>query len=216
MSRYDDLVHSRDAMIRLLLGGIAILTLLLLVALVGWSRAPQHIRLHYPPDLAGGAVQRVGDIPKANLYTFAYYIFQQLTRWPVDGSDDYYRQIHRLRGYFTPACFEERLQDLAAREREISGRVRSVWEIPGRGFANARVQAVGPNQWVVGLDLHVQETYRGERVKDRLIHYPLRVVAYDVDPETNPWGLALDCLAAVPRVIEVEQGDNSAHPGESL
>ena len=95
------------------------------------------------------------------------------------------------------------MQDLDEREREINGRQRSVWEIPGRGFSNARVQVVAPNQWVVGLDLHVQETYRGERVKDRLIHYPLRVVAYDVDPQANPWGLALDCLADVPRVIEI-------------
>ncbi len=211
MSRYDDLVHARDATIRLLLGGIVLLAVLLFVALVGWSRAPDHIRLHYPPDLSKGAVQTIGDIPKVNLYTFAYYVFQQLNRWPVDGREDYYTQIHRLRAYFTPGCFDERLADLEAREREIDGRQRSVWEIPGRGFNNARVQVVAPNQWVVGLDLHVQETYRGERVKDRLIHYPLRVVAYDVDPESNPWGLALDCLADVPRVIEIhdagEEGD---------
>jgi integrating conjugative element protein (TIGR03746 family) len=203
MSRYDNLVHARDATIRLLLGMVALLALLLLVALVGWSRAPDHIRLHYPPDLGKGAVQTIGDIPKASLYTFAYYVFQQLNRWPVDGKADYHDQLHRLRAYFTPACFEERLQDLASREREIAGRVRSVWEIPGRGFENGRVQVVAANQWLVGLDLHVQETYRGERVKDRLIHYPLRVVAYDVDPQSNPWGLALDCLADVPRVIEV-------------
>ena len=203
MSRYDSLVHSKDAMIRLLLGVLAILSLLLLVALVGWSRAPDNIRLHYPPDLSRGAVQQLGDIPKASIYVFAHYVFQQLNRWPTDGKEDYYNQIHSLRAFFTPACFEERLQDLDEREREINGRQRSVWEIPGRGFSNARVQVVAPNQWVVGLDLHVQETYRGERVKDRLIHYPLRVVAYDVDPQANPWGLALDCLADVPRVIEI-------------
>jgi len=204
MSRYDSLVHSKEATIRLMAGMLALLSLLLLVALVGWSRAPANIRLHYPPDLSKGAVQQVGDIPKASLYVFAYYVFQQLNRWPVDGRTDYHDQIHRLRAYFTPACFEQRLQDLGEREREIQGRQRSVWEIPGRGFSNARVQVVAANQWVVGLDLHVQETYRGERIKDRLIHYPLRVVAYDVDPATNPWGLALDCLADVPRVIEVD------------
>ena len=211
MSRYDSLVHSKEAMIRLLLGVLAVLSLLLLIALLGWSRAPANIRLHYPPDLSRGAVQQLGDIPKASIYVFAHYVFQQLNRWPVDGREDYYDQIHRLQAFFTPACFDERLQDLHARAREIDGRQRSVWEIPGRGFSNARVQVVAPDQWVVGLDLHVQETYRGERIKDRLIHYPLRVVAYDVDPQANPWGLALDCLAEVPRVIEItaSEGDQA-------
>ena len=60
---------------------------------------------------------------------------------------------------------------------------------------------------MVGLDLHVQETYRGERVKDRLIHFPVSVVTYDVDPELNPWGLALDCYAAAPRRIEVVEDE---------
>mgnify|MGYP003381828112 CR=1 FL=1 len=78
MSQYDNLVHSKEAMIRLLYGVVALLAMLLLVALLGWSRAPDNIRLHYPPDLSRGAVQNLGDIPKVTIYTFAYYIFQQL------------------------------------------------------------------------------------------------------------------------------------------
>jgi len=44
-------------------------------------------------------------------------------------------------------------------------------------------------------------------VKDRLIHFPIRVVRYAVDPELNPWGLALDCYAAAPRRIQVTQDE---------
>ena len=43
----------------------------------------------------------------------------------------------------------------------------------------------------------------GERVKSRAVAYPVRVVRFDVDRELNPWGLALDCLAGVPRAIEL-------------
>ena len=207
MSRYDNLVHTKDRMIRLLLGAVGVLVSLLVLALVGWARAPSSITLYYPPDLSAGAQQQLGDIPKANIYGFTFYIFQQLNRWPSDGQEDYFERIHGLQNYLTPACFEERLSDYDARNRnnELNGRSRAVWEIPGRGFSIERVQATSNTSWVVGLDLHVQETYRGEPVKDRLIHFPVNVVSYDVDPELNPWGLALDCYAATPRRIEVAE-----------
>ncbi|MFV0278726.1 MAG: DUF2895 family protein [Parahaliea sp.] len=70
MSRYDSLVHSKDAMIRLLLGVLAILSLLLLVALVGWSRAPDNIRLHYPPCMDSSSfASTLSDCVKVRLPT---------------------------------------------------------------------------------------------------------------------------------------------------
>ena len=42
------------------------------------------------------------------------------------------------------------------------------------------------------LDMELIETVRGMTVKNPIIRYPLRVVRYAVDPELNPWGLALD------------------------
>lgn len=209
MSRYDNLVHTKDAMIQLLRVAVGVLVLLLVLALVGWARAPSSITLHYPPDLSTSVQQPLGEVPKANVYGFTFYIFQQLNRWPNDGQDDYVGRIHSLKHYLTPGCFEERLSDYDARSRnnELQGRARAVWEIPGRGFSLQRVTATSNASWVVGLDLHVQETYRGERVKDRLIHFPVSVVRYDVDPELNPWGLALDCYAAAPRRIDVTEED---------
>lgn len=205
MSRYDNLVHSKESTIRLLLGAVGVLILLLVISLIGWSRAPSAITLHYPPDISTGAMQSLGKVPKANVYSFAFYIFQQLNRWPNDGQTDYFERIHSLKNYLTPACFEERLADHTARDRnnELVGRSRAVWKIPGRGYSAQRVRTESEDNWVVGLDLHVQETYRGERVKDRVIHFPIKVVRYGVDPELNPWGLALDCYAQVPRQIEM-------------
>ena len=76
-------------------------------------------------------------------------------------------------------------------------------EIPGRGYATDRVYDEGAGSWIVSLDLQIEETVLGQPVKTRLAAYPVRVVRYDVDRELNPWGLALDCLADVPRVIEL-------------
>lgn len=210
MSQYDSLVHSKDRIILLLQVVAAGLATLLVFAMLGWSMAPTRLTLHYPPDLTAGAVQQAGEVPKANIYGFTFYIFQQLNRWAEDGRDDYYNQIHRLKNYMTPSCFEDRLSDYDERDNrnELSGRTRAVWEIPGRGFNVKRVVATSSNSWLVGLDLHVQESYRGERIKDRLIHFPIKVVRYDVDPESNAWGLALNCYATSPRRIEVIEGDD--------
>jgi len=215
VSEYNNLVHAKDHTIKLMGFGLATMALLLALTVVGWMQAPSQITLHYPPDLSAGATQGVGDIPKANLYSFSFYIFQQLNRWPTDGREDYFERIHNLQEYLTPACFEERLADYEYRNRnnELAGRVRAVWEIPGRGFSFGRVKATSSDSWVVGLDFHVQETLRGEKVKDRLIHFPLNVVTYDVDPQLNPWGLALDCYASSPRVIEVNAEDGSNSDG---
>ncbi len=37
MSRYDNLVHTKDTMIKGLLGAVLVLVLLLVLALVGWA-----------------------------------------------------------------------------------------------------------------------------------------------------------------------------------
>jgi hypothetical protein len=29
-------------------------------------------------------------------------------------------------------------------------------------------------------------------------------VSYSVDPQLNPWGLAIDCYASAPRAIEID------------
>ena len=47
VSRYDNLVHTKDTMIKGLLGAVLVLVLLLVLALVGWARAPSAITLSH-------------------------------------------------------------------------------------------------------------------------------------------------------------------------
>jgi hypothetical protein len=43
-------------------------------------------------------------------------------------------------------------------------------------------------------------------VKKTAIRYPLRIVSLSVDPEANPWGLALDGFASEgPRRLEASE-----------
>ena len=54
------------------------------------------------------------------------------------------------------------------------------------------MDVLGEQSWIVWLDLELLESVKGMTVKHTTIRYPLRVVHYAVDLETNPWGLALD------------------------
>jgi integrating conjugative element protein (TIGR03746 family) len=187
---------------------------LLLAVIVGfwiaWMRMPSSITVHIPPDLRAGAVLELQEVPRANVYAFAVYVFQQLNRWPEDGAEDYGKAIFRIAPYLTPAFREALITDLEtkARQGELANRVRSLQPIPGRSFEGRRVDIIGSDTWVVWLDLELNESVKGMPVKQTAIRYPLRVVRYPVDAEANPWGLALDGFAGdgPTRIDESESG----------
>ena len=206
LSRYrNELAGQREA-VRALWGAVGVALVCAVAMGIGWMTAPSSLRIHIPPDLTAGAMVAPDAPARPHIYTFALYIWQQLYRWPSDGAREYRAKLDALVHFLTPACRQDRLDDYAERNgrRELAGRQRAVWEIPGRRYAAARVFDEGGGSWVVSLDLMIEETVLGERVKSRAVAYPVRVVRYDVDRELNPWGLALDCLAGVPRVIELE------------
>ncbi len=160
---------------------------------MGWRAAPTDIDLHYPPDLRNGATQKLGEVPPANVYAFAHYIFQQINYWPEDGTQDYGKAVFRFAAYLTPQYRQQLLEDL--KERGKAGelqRTRTMAEIPGHGYAENRVDILGNGSWIVWLDLQMTETVNGVPVKQAALRYPLHVVRYDVSRETNPYGLALD------------------------
>lgn len=210
-SKYDNLLAGKDQTIKALWAALSIATLFALLMGAGWMSAPRFIRVHVPPDLDNGAELATHEVGKANVYAFAFYIWQQLNRWENDGVKDYQHKIHTLQHYLTPACRQDRNEDYAERHRqhELYRRERAIWEIPGRHFSADRVHVESDASWVVYLDVRINETMLGEPVKTRFVHYPLRVVRYRIDPELNPFGLAIDCLADKARAIERLESENN-------
>lgn len=177
----------------------------LLVAAVGvvgiyfaWT-TPKSLDLHISPSLQAGDTvsvsHGVAPIAAPNLYAFAYYVWQQINRWQVDGAKDYGKQIYDFQSYLTPRCVAQLRGDLEARSgaSELHMRTRYITEIPGFGFQEARVVPDG-GAWTVLLDMQVSENFRGQPVKDAHIRYPIRVVRFDVDRQRNPFQLAVDCF----------------------
>lgn len=198
MRRYRTEIDNVRAHLRSLWVVIGTQFVVILALWFGWSQAPKQLTVHVPPDLRSGATLSVNEVPAANVYAFAFYIFQQLNRWPDDGAKDYGKAIFRISPYVTPRYRAELMADLdlKGRQGELAYRVRGVHEIAGHGYEERRIDVLAPGVWVVWLDLDLFESVKGMTVKKTAIRYPLRVVSLSVDPEANPWGLALDGFAS--------------------
>ena len=193
MSRYRYQIDAVQHHVRSLWKFIAVLLLLMVAFWVAYLRLPSSLTVHIPPDLRNGARLVYNEIPPANVYTFAFYILQQLNRWPADGAEDYGTAIFRTSAYLTPDFRETLIDDMHTKAQlgELKHRVRSLQAIPGLGFSERRVAIVSDSEWHVWLDVELDESVQGMTVKRTRIRYPLRVVRYAVDAELNPWGLAL-------------------------
>lgn len=215
MSRFRHAVKNRDQHILTLRIACGVLVFFLLLTSIGWIRAPENLTIHNPPDLRSGSTRPWWEVPPPTVYAFAFYIFQQLNAWPKNGEVDYPARIKVLSPYLTPACQDFLSTDAKKRgdSNELTGRVRVVYEIPGRGYQSKAVTVVDRDHWVVHLDLVADEYVSAEPVKRALVRYPLKVVRWDGDTERNPFGLALDCYDGVPQRLEAAPKTPSHKPG---
>ena len=124
MRRYRYEIDNVRAHLRSLWAVIAIQVLVIAALWFGWSRAPERLTVHIPPDLRSGAVLAVDEVSPPNVYAFAFYIFQQLNRWPEDGAKDYGRAIFRVSPYLTPRYRADLIAELLT--SMISGPCRLV------------------------------------------------------------------------------------------
>lgn len=199
---YLDAMATLSASNKSLRASILVVAALGVVGMYLTYRVPKSIDVHLSPNIAAGENVRVRDgeseVPAVNVYGFAYYIWQQINRWQADGFTDYGKQIYYYQSYITPGCRRQLENDMQVRNSsgELRARTRIMSEIPGFGFAPNRVIAQGTSAWTVLLDMQMQESFKGQPVKDIFIRYPIRVVRFDVDREKNPWRLAIDCFGS--------------------
>ena len=198
MQRYRYEIDNVRSHLRSLWAVIALQLLFIAALWIGWMRMPSTITVHIPPDLRSGSVLALDEVPPANVYAFAFYIFQQLNRWPENRAEDYGKAIFRIAAYLTPEFRNQLIADMEAKGKqgELAHRVRSLQAIVDHGYEERRVDILSKDVWVVWLDLELDESVKGMTIKHTRIRYPLRVVRYAVDAEANPWGLALDGFAA--------------------
>ncbi|WP_111748813.1 PFL_4703 family integrating conjugative element protein [Salinisphaera orenii] len=204
MSKFRHGNAARDAHIRTLR---LIIGALLLVAgglWYGWQNAPEQLTVHIPPTLRSGSTRVWWKVPPADVYAFAFYVWQQINRWPDNGRTDYKANIAKYKAYLTPGCRRFLKHDYQARKNrnELQNRVRGVYEIAGQGYQADDVKVLNRDHWVVQLDLNITQYLNGMSVRNTDIRYYLRVIRHDVDASKNPWGLQLDCFARPPKQLD--------------
>ncbi|WP_185265972.1 PFL_4703 family integrating conjugative element protein [Halopseudomonas xiamenensis] len=209
MSQYRNANISRDSHITTLRAICGVLVLACAAMWWGWNQAPKDLTINIPPDLRSGSTQKWWEVPPSTVYAFSFYIWQQLNRWPVNGEADYQRNLHGLQAFFTPACRVTLNEEYEMRRSrsELRGRVRGVFEVPGRGYRPESIKILGQDTWIANLDLVINEQYAGVDVRDVYVRYPLRVVRADVDRERNPFGLQIDCFDGVPQRLNMPGGE---------
>ncbi|EKJ5694504.1 TIGR03746 family integrating conjugative element protein [Salmonella enterica] len=205
MSRFRNALSERDNHIMTLRIACCVLGILAALSMAGWMLAPRDLTVHVPPDLRSGSTQKWWEVPAPTVYSFGFYIFQQLNAWPKNGDADYPARIAQMSPYLTPGCQDFLNKDVTLRRAhdELRDRVRMVYEIPMQGYNSNSVRETSSDSWVVNLDLVADEYFHAVLVKRALTRYPLRVVKWEGDPVRNPFGLALDCYAGTPQRLQV-------------
>ncbi|MCD5976774.1 PFL_4703 family integrating conjugative element protein [Pseudomonas quasicaspiana] len=204
MSRFKNEVSRLEAHVMTLRIGVGLFFVVAILMGLGWWSAPRDMTVHVPPDLRSGSTRKWWEVPPETVYTFGFYIFQQLNRWPTNGEEDYPRNLRQLAPFLTPGCKTQLEAEFEERRAggELRKRTRGVYEIPERGYSDnptLRVKTLGNDAWIVNLDLTADEYYGSEKVKRALVRYPLHVIRMDTDPERNPFGLLLNCYSGKPQ-----------------
>jgi integrating conjugative element protein (TIGR03746 family) len=215
MSRFKNEIEHLKAHIQTLRLGAGLLFGLAVAMGIGWWSSPRDLTIHVPPDLRSGSTRKWWDVPPENVYAFAWYVWQQLQRWPVNGEEDYTKNIRSLSAYLTPGCKAFLQDDYSVRMKagELRQRTRGIYELPGRSYGSAptlRVKTISDRDWIVTLDVEANEYFGSEPVKRALIRYPLKVVRSDIDPEKNPFGLVIDCFDGAPERIALPEAAASS------
>ncbi len=193
MSKYRNKLRDANGHVVSLQAALAGAFVVICFLMVMYNQARETQLIRVPPDLRQGVVMRANDVPPPLVYSFTYYIYQQIQNWPNGGEKDFGERIYYLQAFMTPGFRKKLSEELREKTNkgELRNRVRRTQEIYERGYEDARVLIESDESWIVWLDLDVTETVHGKPVKDVSISYAFRVVRYDVDPEQNQWGLAI-------------------------
>lgn len=167
--------------------------------------AREELIIRLEPDLRSGVVRNAWEVPNTFVYSFALTIVQKINTWQENGSDDYGNNILLLQNYITPNCRSFLMKDLEQKGKagQLQGRSRLMMEVSGIGFNEENsVRMVSRGAWDVDLSLSLQEYINNKRVKKKDVFWPIRVVEFNIDPELNRQGLALDCFYKQPSVLK--------------
>jgi len=205
--RFQNALENSRVAIQILLIALIFSFIINIALMLGWRSAQQKIEVHIPPQIpTTGLSLKANEIPPATIYSFAYYMWQEINYWPQNGTQDYKKTIEQFSPYLTPRfkAFLQRDYLERTNQGEVQDRQRTLQGANGTAFEVSQVEYIGHDTWLVHLHMRLSEhmNINGNQVKDTAIDYTLRVVRYDVNAKANLWGLALDGFVNSPQRVQ--------------
>jgi integrating conjugative element protein (TIGR03746 family) len=182
---------------------IAMAFLVNALAVFGWMHSQTKIKINVPPRIPeSGLTITQGQVPKTTVYSFAYYVWQSINHWSINGMLNYKQQITQFSSFLTPSFKLKLVQNYnnLLNQGELQDRIRTMQGMSGSEYVPQDVKYVGHGTWIVHLKMRLTEmmSSNAKVVKDVQMYYTLKVVRYNVDAKQNPWGLAIAGFAANP------------------
>lgn len=196
--------------LRYVILGLIVTIVLLVIALTASSKTQ---RMFVPPSFDEGGRLTANQVPDVYAYQFSLALWKKMNVWESDGAKEFPENIYKYQNYFTAGCRETLESQFYAlrRKGELKDRKRAMVESPESPYSASKVQKAADGVWNVDLDVILRESVGNTQVKNNLMHYPIRVVYYDIDVDLNPWGLAIDCFYDQPTLVKnniVKEGGN--------
>ncbi len=172
-----------------------------------WHHSQNSMRVYIPPKIpSSGLTTSSNSIPRSTVYGFSFYVWQSVNHWSADGMQNYKQQITKYSPYFTPAFKNSLVENYnnLLNQGELQDRIRIMQGMAGSDYSPSDVTYIGHDTWIVHLKMRLTEMMNsnGKIVKDVQMYYTLKIVRFDVDPNTNHWGLAIAGFAEHPARIK--------------
>ncbi len=179
-------------------------------------KVPSQQSLYVPPNIPlSGLTLKAGKTSNSQVYAFAYYIWQSLQTWPVNGFKDYKDNIDKFSPYITPG-FKNVLENQGKQlynKGFLYGHQQATFGANGSLYNPKNVRYVGHSTWLVHLDMRTinrvmppngSSAFEGSHVvRDAETSFVFRVVRYDYAPDQNHWHLAIAGFAVEPKVVKI-------------
>ena len=176
---------------------------------------PKEQSIYVPPQIpTTGLTLKQKTISGSEVYAFAFYVWQSIQTWPVNGADDYKNNLAKYGVYLTPEFKNvlEREGKQMYNQGFLFDHQQGTFGDAGTSYSKKNVKYIGHGTWLIHLVMRtinrVSPANQGKAfaqshvVRDAVTSFVFKVVQTKASPDFNPWGLAIAGYAVPPKEIK--------------
>jgi integrating conjugative element protein (TIGR03746 family) len=177
---------------------------------------PKKLIVYIPPHIPESGLSLKGNqTSNSQVYSFAYYVWQSIQTWPVNGSDDYKKNLDRFAPYITPDfknVLEKEGKDLYS-QGFLYGHQQAMFGASDNVYKPENVKYMGHGEWLVHLVMRTvnrvapidqsKAFVASHVVRDAETSYVFKVIKTNYAPDKNHWHLVIAGYGVPPEVRKI-------------